>query len=138
MTRINLLPVSELNDVHLMAEYRELPMVPAALKRSLRTQMPDVIRKKIPRQFTLNKGHVLFFYDKLGYLSERYKLLVDELVRRGYKLDPNRNSGFDGIDSRWFGNFTPTNTDMNIVRDRIKLRISQNKTWYSSRGITAE
>lgn len=135
MTRINVIPVYELNDVHLMAEYRELPMVPAALKRSLRTQMPAVVKKKIPSNFTLNKGHVLFFYNKLGYLKNRYAELIQELTKRGFKLDPNRPSGFDEIDNSWFGNWTPNTIDMDIVRERIKLRISQNKTWYSSRGI---
>lgn len=135
MTRINLLPVSELNNVHLMAEYRELPMVPAALKRSLRTQSKEKILKKIPKSFTLNQGHVLFFYNKLGYLSNRYEELIVELKNRGYELDPTRKSGFDDVDSSWFGDFSPNESDMNIVRDRIKLRISQNKIWYSSRGI---
>ncbi len=35
MTRINLIPVHELTDQHLMAEYRELPMIGASLKRTL-------------------------------------------------------------------------------------------------------
>ena len=32
MTRINLVPVEELSNQHLMAEYRELPRIPNAIK----------------------------------------------------------------------------------------------------------
>ncbi len=39
MTRINIIPVSELADQHLIAEYREITMVPAALKRTLRSKV---------------------------------------------------------------------------------------------------
>ena len=35
MTRINVIPVDQLTDQHLVAEYREMLMVPASLKRSL-------------------------------------------------------------------------------------------------------
>ena len=52
MTRINIIPVSELYDQHLIAEYREITMVPAALDRTLKS--------KIAQQYTLNKGHVYF------------------------------------------------------------------------------
>lgn len=36
MTRINLVPVEELMDQHLFAEFREIKMVPKSLRRSLR------------------------------------------------------------------------------------------------------
>ena len=35
MTRINIIPPRELYDQHLIAEYREMLMVPASLKRTL-------------------------------------------------------------------------------------------------------
>ncbi len=38
MTRINIIPVKELYDQHLIAEYREITMVPAALNRTLRSK----------------------------------------------------------------------------------------------------
>jgi len=56
MTRVNLVPVQELADQHLMAEFRELKMIPKALARSLRTQTREKVMKKIPKEFTLNKG----------------------------------------------------------------------------------
>jgi deoxyribonuclease (pyrimidine dimer) len=90
MTRINLIPPSELFDQHLVAEYRETFMVVAALRRSLNRKSPFDPVKEIPKRFTLNSGHVKFFYDKLIYLENRYKSLIQEMLDRGMKPDPNR------------------------------------------------
>ena len=60
MTRINIIPVSELYDQHLIAEYREITMVPAALNRTLKSKI-GLDKNKISQQYTLNKGHVYFF-----------------------------------------------------------------------------
>ena len=73
MTRINIIPVSELTDQHLIAEYREITMVPAALMRTLNSKS-GLNKQKIGNKFTLNKGHVYFFYDKGLYLYNRYKI----------------------------------------------------------------
>lgn len=83
MTRINLLPVSELNNVHLMAEYRELPMVPAALKRSLRTQSKEIILKKNPKIIHSKPRPCVSSFNKLGYLSNRYEELIVEAEEPG-------------------------------------------------------
>jgi deoxyribonuclease (pyrimidine dimer) len=89
MTRINIVPVEELMDQHLIAEYREITMVPASLARTLSSKK-GLQYKKIRKSYTRNKGHVYFFYDKGFYLSKRYKLLVGELKKRGFKPDSNR------------------------------------------------
>ena len=62
----------KLKRMHLVAELREITMVPASLRRSLQTRKPKDIRLGIPSEFTLNKGHVTFFYDKLGFLIKRF------------------------------------------------------------------
>jgi hypothetical protein len=52
MTRINAgVAPRELHRRHLIAEYREIPMVPAALRRSLRTSEPDQVMSRIPAAF---------------------------------------------------------------------------------------
>ena len=61
MTRINLVPPEELSDQHLVAEYREIFMVGSSLQRSLGSPNWEKTKKSIPKQFTLNKGHVKFF-----------------------------------------------------------------------------
>ena len=72
MTRINLITPSKLADQHLFAEWREIKMIPPALMRSLKSKNEQDIISKISNTYTLNKGHVTFFYDKINFLlSER-------------------------------------------------------------------
>ena len=76
MTRINSdLDPKRLKRMHLVAELREITMVPAALRRSIQARKADDIQKNIPKDFTLNKGHVTFFYDKLKFLIKRFNKL---------------------------------------------------------------
>ena len=65
MTRINLVPVEELADQHLVAEYREIFMVGSSLQRSLASPNWEKNKKTIPNQFTLNTGHVTVSYTHL-------------------------------------------------------------------------
>lgn len=126
MTRVNLVPPEELYDQHLMAEYRELPMVPAALARSLKSKKPITI----PSKFTLGKGHVTFFYDKGLYLSKRYNSLIIELRKRGFDLDPSRFFPIDVFANGYFNDWIPNSDDLVCIRERIKERISQKPHWY--------
>ena len=91
MTRINCVAVQELSGPHLVAEYRELPRVFAlAQKASIRGTFTQ------PAAYTLGKGHLLFFYTRLGYLVKRHADLIREMKRRGYK------PSFQGIERRHF------------------------------------
>ena len=131
MTRINSnISPKKLKRMHLVAELREITMVPASLRRSLATREVDSIRKGIPKDFTLNKGHVTFFYDKLAFLIQRFNMLADEMERRGYAPDRNRVSAFDGFDPLWCGNWESTDRDDSIVWERINFRISQKPHLY--------
>ena len=91
MTRINIIHVKELYDQHLIAEYREILMVPAALNRTLKSKN-GLIKSRIAKSYTLNAGHVYFFYDKGKYLHKRYKDLINEMINRGF--NPNLNRKF--------------------------------------------
>ena len=64
MTRINIVPTSELADQHLVAEYRELFMVGSALQRTLKSKNRDKTLSSLPEKYTLSTGHVKFFYNK--------------------------------------------------------------------------
>ena len=121
-------------DQHLIAEYREITMVPAALKRSLKTKPWTHVKTKIPKAFTLNAGHVSFFYDKLGYLLARFDDLHKEMIRRGFKSNATRFVDSlelipDDLQCLGF-EWTPSNHDLDVVRERIALRISQKPGWY--------
>lgn len=131
MTRINAdIDPRTLKRLHLIAEYREIVMVPASLMRSLRSRSKADILKGIPPKFTLNRGHVTFFYNKLGFLLQRFEKLVVEMERRGYKADRDRRFMFDLLDEDWFGLWTATAEDNAIVQERIDYRISQKPHLY--------
>jgi deoxyribonuclease (pyrimidine dimer) len=89
MTRVNTVPVEELTDQHLYSEYREIRHVPAALARSLKSRGLQGVLKAIPRQFTLNTGHVMFWYDKAVFLQKRFDALRAELHKRNYNIPDN-------------------------------------------------
>ena len=132
MTRINSdIHPKELKRAHLVAELREITMVPGSLRRSLKTREIDSILKGIPKQFTLNKGHVSFFYDKLGFLIKRFNRLADEMERRGYNPDRKRVVAFDDFPDVFYGNWDSTDRDDGIVTERINYRIAQKPHLYT-------
>ena len=129
MTRINVVPVTELTDQHLMAEYRELPMIMGSAKRSNPA-------KYVPTtQYTLNKGHVLFFFNKKQYLLDRWFDLIGELRARGYNIDPAaRHVSFDVLDKFKQTTWEPDSHALKVNRLRIAERIASKPTWYKLRG----
>ena len=131
MTRVNAgLDPKTLKRMHLLAELREITMVPASLARSLRTKSQSAVLKSIPATFTLNTGHVKFFYNKLTFLVNRFDLLADEMERRGYSPDRGRKKAFDGFAECFYNNWTPTDAANTLITKRIELRISQKPHLY--------
>ncbi len=130
MTRINIIPVSELYDQHLIAEYREITMVPAALNRTLKSKI-GLDENKISQQYTLNKGHVYFFYNKGKYLQIRYNEIIAEMKKRNFNPDPGRKFPINiFIDNNLYHDWTPTKEDYKIIRERISQKITMKPNWY--------
>ena len=130
MTRINLLNPQDLMDQHLIAEYREILMVGGSLRRTLVSKV-GYQETKVPKRFTLNKGHVYFFYNKGKYLHKRYKALIQEMKSRGFKPDSKRV--FDKtifVDNNLYNDWMPMIEDYKIIRQRIDERISAKPDWY--------
>ena len=100
-----------------MAEHRELKRIPNVVSRG-RYNL-----KTSPSEFTLGKGHVSFFYDKLGYLKERYLDLYDECKARGFNVQ-SYISSWDGVPLELMNSYAPTERDRQIVRERIADRIA--------------
>src|SRR3546814_19293963 len=123
MTRINCVPVHELSGPHLVAEYRELPRVFAlAQKAAARGSFTQ------PQAYTLGKGHVLFFYTRLGYLARRHLELIEEMKRRGYKptFSGMRREDFLNVPDAYWSDWEPTDEAIRTNRIRIQER-SRNK-----------
>lgn len=134
MTRINIVDPKELMDQHLVAEYREIFMVGSSLQRSLAS--PNWNDNKIPKKFSLNKGHVMFFYDKGLYLYNRYIWLRSEMERRGMNPDPTRLFKLEQWPDELFNDWTPTEADKDIVRKRINERIAAKPNWYRKTDVS--
>lgn len=126
MTRINCIPVEDLHVKHLVAEYRELPRTFTLAKNFYERKDSSLI----PKQYTLGTGHVKFFYDKLGYLAERHKQLVNEMLRRGYNptFTDDLKQSFVDIPSKYWNNWVPTQKAIDENLERINQRISEFKT----------
>lgn len=116
--------------MHLVAELREITMVPASLRRSLRTKTKEEVLASIPKKFTLNAGHVKFFYDKQGFLFNRFVRLCKEMQRRGYSPDWDRGNAFLGFDKEFDNNWNSDKEADDIVLERINFRISQKPHLY--------
>lgn len=126
MTRINCIPVEELTDLHLLAEYREMPRVSTLIwkwyHKTYSTGLQCFVRPVIPQSYIMGKGHVTFFYDKGEYLSRRFKEIVDELTKRGYNLNYTvyRPHPY-GMNNDW----EPDKTAQEINRARIRERLHE-------------
>lgn len=119
MTRINCgIEVEELVDKHLMAEHREIKRIPNCVAKG------KFNMKGQPKAFTLGTGHVKFFYNKLGYLKRRYEELYAECISRGFNVQ-YYGDAWNGIPNHLMGDYTPTNTDREIIRERISERLSK-------------
>lgn len=137
MTRINLVDVEVLADQHLFAEWREIKMVPPALCRSIKARGVDGVLAIIPDRFSLNCGHVTFFYDKMTFLRKRYRLLSEELRARGYEISHTGsfNEFMEGIPAEFkCRKWKPRPCDVEVSAERILLRISQKPDWYKFKG----
>ena len=130
MTRINLVDPSELSDQHLVAEYREIFMVGSSLQRSLKSKNWEKTLANIPKKYTLNKGHVTFFYNKGKYLYKRYELLIEEMKNRGMNPDSERKFKTEQWPDELFNDWEPELDDYKVIRARIKEKIEMKPEWY--------
>ena len=123
MTRINCVPAAELTGPHLVAEYRELPRIFGLVRAAIaRGEMPDDQRN--PAEYLFGRGHVRFFYPRLGYLAKRQEELIHEMLRRGYSPNYTDPKGLlSGIPVEWHGDWTPSAVAIALNRTRIAERL---------------
>ncbi len=126
MTRINCVPPAELTDKHLGAEYRELPRVFALARAAAARGYDPFSCSRVPTQYTLGPGHVLFFYTRLAWCVDRYRAVVEECSFRGRRIGyPLPPDGWDeGVPASWKQNWQPSEADKALNRARIAARLS--------------
>jgi deoxyribonuclease (pyrimidine dimer) len=75
MVRVNIINPKYLADQHLVAEYNEILMLVAYIKK-----YPSL--SNIPIKYCLGKGHMKFFKNKVLYLAKRHETLKKEMNKR--------------------------------------------------------
>lgn len=124
MTRINLIPVKELSDQHLIAEYRELPRV---IKQKI-----DI--SKAPEKYCLGKGHVKWAKKHSLFCLDRYNQLCNEMAYRNFNI----SYGAWTLEEFYcmqppesiILSYKPNEKDIELSRSRIIEKIKQKPDWY--------
>ena len=125
MTRINVgIPPADLVNQHLIAEHREIKRIPNTIKKRLEKghTIKQILKGK-PDEFKLGTGHVKFFYDKLGYLKNRYEKLYSQCKKYGYNVQ-YYGDAWSGIPDELLGDYTPTKKGIEEVSKRITERLN--------------
>lgn len=139
MTRINSnIKAEKLTDEHLRAEIRELPRIVSKIRTYLdkETNIEFILNKSknIP-EFKLGTGHVMFFYDKIKFLYNRYNSLLEE-YRKRYNKNWNKESIITFVSNcvlielkypKLYNDWKSSEIDDNIIKNRIKHRLENSK-----------
>lgn len=122
MTRVNLIPVEELADQHLIREYQELPQ---PLKRKVNIEGDYCF-------YRLNKGHVKWIKTNWKFCFERHKELCKEMKFRGFKVNHPTSELEPYIKTLKPLSYVykPSSEEINISRQRIIEKISLKPDWY--------
>ncbi|MBR5728859.1 MAG: hypothetical protein IKX61_01440 [Prevotella sp.] len=129
MTRINsAIHPHCLTDEHLLAEHREIKRLPYCLRRALLSGSFG----RIPPMFTLGRGHVTFFLDKMEFARKRYRSLYVECHLRQFNVENYEENFVYDIPSEFSRDYTPTPEERNLLINCITERIMQSnkKFWH--------
>lgn len=119
MTRINVVPVEELSDQWLIAEYRELP----------RCLKGKISIKDAPNHYVFGKGHMKWARKYALYTANRMKELVEEMKYRGFK--PNFSSDLSMYISKDMENdYKPDLKDLAISKERLIEKYNKKPLFY--------
>jgi deoxyribonuclease (pyrimidine dimer) len=140
MTRLNLIHPSHLTRRHLVAEYKEITQFLWCVKARA-DKGKDL--SDMPKAYTLNKGHCLYFYDKGKYIHDRFVALYDEMISRGInsnvvKFEERRQRILDSYPKMWYNSYTPSKADYQLVINRIGTRILQKPNLYDDQEVFFE
>lgn len=130
VTRINLVDPKVLSDQHLFAEWREMPRVATELRKRL-VKGPFV---QTLDSYRMGTGHMLFFYDKMGFLEKRYRKIVRELKRRNYSFTEYEDNPFSGFDEQYSKPYRPSIEEVNTSKKRLVEKLDMRPNWYRHFG----
>ncbi len=131
MVRVNLIHPKKLADQHLVAEYNEILMLLGYVERYPEIKIVKG-KSEIPEEYTLNKGHMRFFKDKLKYLAKRHEIIKKEMRNRKFKTDVTIN--LKKYPKRLHNDWTPKEKDFLIIKERITWKINKKPKYYRYYG----
>lgn len=124
MTRINVVPVEELSDQWLLAEYRELPR---CIKQNINTN-------DAPQNYCLGKGHMKWAKHHTLFLINRFYKIFNELKFRGFNplfkpedLDVFAKSTTKESDKKIYFIF---DKDIKLNRSRLIVKYNEKPNFY--------
>ena len=129
--RINVIAVECLADQHLQAEMREIILSIHYYMKSSKSKN-GINFKKIPKEYILSTGHATMWYNKFGYILNRYHLLLKEMKLRGYKTEAIEEKFLplfeENIPTFLRNDYSATLKDFDINLERILTRIKSKYT----------
>lgn len=120
MVRVNLINPRNLMDQHLVAEYNEILMLLGHVRNSVKLET-------IPRNYTLGRGHINFFKNKLLYLKKRHEFLKEEMKTRGFK--PSKRINLEEFPGYLVNDWVPDYHDKRLIKSRLIEKVEK-KPWY--------
>jgi hypothetical protein len=121
MVRINLIAPVYLADQHLIAEYDEILMLFGYARKYRELN-------GIPERYTLGKGHIRFFKNKLLYLKHRHELISKEMVKRG--VSPKVKADITEFSKEMHNDYFPDNEAVEIIKERLIIKLKLKKGYY--------
>lgn len=131
MVRVNLIHPKKLADQHLVAEYNEILMLLGYVERHPEIKIVNG-KSEIPEEYTLNKGHMKFFKNKLKYLKKRHEIIKKEMRNRKFKTDVTIN--LKKYPKNLCNDWTPKEKDFLIIKERLIWKINKKPKYYRYYG----
>jgi len=117
MTRINTVPPKDLNNQHLLKEYKDIKRPVELAIRSFNNIGIHGIKQIQPDRYRFDTNHVLFFYDKLRYLYNRFKDITEEMRNRD--MNPTETFDYFEIPIDLFNDWEPTEFDIESNKSEL-------------------
>jgi deoxyribonuclease (pyrimidine dimer) len=127
MVRINIINPKFLADQHLIAEYNEILMLFGYVRKNPSTEI-----SKIPPNYKLGQGHMIFFKNKLKYLRNRFEIIKKEIKNRGFSGHIKIN--LRKFDKKLINNWKPSASDKEIIKKRLIYKINLKPNYYRYYG----
>ena len=135
MSRINLgIEPWRLTNEHLLAEHREIKRICNVFEKIKNSNR----KVKIPNNFCLGSGHVMYFVYKPDTTYFRYIQLYEECINRGFNIEDYRHNW--DIYSRIFDKskvIQHTSESIELLKERISTRLmfSKKSKWHYTKNM---